>query len=113
MPLLSPVCSGSFSSAAAFTSHSLVFILDTSPPILVHGAAERTDVIRRTAAAGAQNVHARLQQRHYAPHHLLRSLVVNHFHLHQLGLSRVGLRHHRQIGNAPVPQHRLPRPLHI
>ena len=45
----------------------------------------------------AYNIGARLQERHQAFDHLLRRLVVDDFHVDQLGLSGIRLNHDRGV----------------
>ena len=86
----------------ASMSQSLVFMF--RPPIIVdpkvYRPAKGPDMFRRAAATGADDGRARFKQRLDALDHLFGRFVVNDFHIHQLGLAGVRLRHHGQVDDS-------------
>src|ERR1035437_9275000 len=119
MPDLSPVCCGSFSRAAGFTSQSLTFTLASLAvdsfriKEIVHYFSECTNVIGCAAAAVTDDDGARLKKREQAFNHLLRRFVVNDFHVNQLGLSGIRLNHHGQAGYFLVALYGIAGALHF
>src|ERR1700754_4998979 len=115
MPDLSSVNWGSFWRTDGSISHSLylIMLLSSRGHPMVEFASKGLYVLGRAATTGAHNGRARIQQRGDAANHLRRSFVVHDFHIHQLWLTGIGLRHYRQTRGLPIAFNGLTGALHI